>query len=277
LAKWIASPQHPLTTRVMVNRLWQQHFGQGLVRTPNNFGKLGTPPTHPELLDYLASEFIHSGWSIKAMHRLILSSQAYQRASLVDEGHQKLLQLDPDNLFLARQHRRRLSAEELRDTLLSITDELDKSLNSKAIRDINSKRRTLYITCIRSDRTTYQMLFDAADPTAIIDQRTEATVAPQALWLLNHPFVQDRARRLSELIMKQPSAPPSPRGRGVGGEEVTLDNERMHWLTQQLYQRKATSAELTLAKKIIPTEAKASDWEKLCQVLLCSNELYYLD
>ncbi len=261
LAKWIASPQHPLTARVMVNRLWQQHFGHGLVRTPNNFGKLGTPPTHPELLDYLADEFVQSGWSLKAMHRLMLNSQTYQRSSLVDDKHPKLLQLDPDNLYLARQYRRRLSAEELRDTLLAVTWELDKTLGGKAVRDINSKRRTLYITCIRSDRTTYQMLFDAADPTAIIDQRTEATVAPQALWLLNHPFVADRAKNLSELVMKQ----------------SVSNDARMHWLAQRLYQRQASSHELTLSRKIIPADSKADDWEKLCQVLLCANELYYLD
>jgi hypothetical protein len=261
LARWIASPSHPLTARVMVNRLWQHHFGQGLVRTPNNFGKLGTLPTHPELLDYLASEFIQSGWSLKAMHRLILNSQVYQRASLIDGEQEKLLQLDPDNLYLARQHRRRLNAEELRDTLLTVTEQMDKTLGGKAIRDINSKRRTLYITCIRSDRTTYQMLFDVADPTAIIDQRTEATVAPQALWLLNHPFVADRAKRLSELVVKQPSA----------------NDARMHWLAQRLYQRDATSNELSLSRKIIPDASKAADWEKLCQVLLCANELYYLD
>lgn len=263
LARWIASPSHPLTARVMVNRLWQHHFGEGIVRTANNFGKLGTPPSHPELLDYMAGEFIRSGWSIKSMHRLIVTSQAYQRSSLWSDSaeHKMILQHDPDNLTLARQHRRRLTAEELRDSLLAATGELDKTLGGKAIRDLNSKRRTLYVTTIRSDRTTYQSLFDVADPTAIVEKRTEATVAPQSLWLLNHPFVQHRAGVLAEQLSQQ------------AGDT----SAKMHWLCQLLYARPALANELALAKRVVNDPKSKCDWEMLCQVALCANEFIYLD
>ena len=110
LANWVASPENPLTARVMVNRIWQHHFGEGIVRTPNNYGKLGTPPTHPELLDYLAHRFIDSGWSIKAMHRAIMLSATYQQSSIPLPA---TLKADPDNLWLGRMNRRRLESEAL--------------------------------------------------------------------------------------------------------------------------------------------------------------------
>ena len=114
LAKWITSPENPLTARVMVNRIWQHHFGEGIVRTPNNYGKLGTPPTHPDLLDYLALQFIHSGWSIKAMHKAIMLSATYQQSSIPDVA---TLKADPDNLLFGRMNRRRLESEAIRDAL----------------------------------------------------------------------------------------------------------------------------------------------------------------
>jgi hypothetical protein len=263
LARWIADPANPLTARVMANRIWQHHFGWGLVRTPNNFGKLGSAPTHPELLDYLAAELIRSGWSIKALHRLIMTSQAYQRSSLLADPRlrEAHLRLDPDNLLAARQQRRRLSAEEFRDAALAVAGELDPTLGGKAIRDLSTRRRTLYVTAIRSDRSNYQALFDAADPTAIIDQRTESTVAPQALWLLNHPFVLDRARALARRILQVP-----------GGRAA-----RVNWLCERLFCRPATADDLTLAERAVPHPETEAEWERLCQVLLCSNEFMYLD
>jgi hypothetical protein len=258
LARWIADASNPLTARVMVNRIWQHHFGDGLVKTANNFGKLGIPPTHPELLDYLATAFIRSGWSIKAIHRLIMSSETYQRSSLPAESEAKS---DPDNALLSRQNRRRLDAEEFRDAMLGVTKELDPALGGKAIRDLNSKRRTLYVTTIRSDRSNYQALFDAADPTAIVEKRTEATVAPQALWLMNHPFVLDRTRSLAQLVAKQP------------GDRQT----KINWLCEKLFAREATEQDQALALRAVQKPDQAADWEKLCQVLLCSNEFIYVD
>ena len=221
LAHWLASPQNPLTARVMVNRIWQHHFGEGLVRTPNNFGKLGTAPTHPELLDWLAAEFIRSGWSIKAMHRLIVNSATYQRSSTSSSASS-----DPDNLLFARQNRRRFEAESLRDAMLSVSGSLDLKEGGPSIRDLTAPRRTLYITTIRADRATYQMLFDAADPTAIVEKRIESTVAPQALWLLNHPLVLAQARALAARARNAASA----------------DADRVRWLYETLYSHAARRA-----------------------------------
>jgi len=261
LARWIASSRNPLTSRVMINRIWQHHFGEGLVRTANNFGKLGTPPTHPELLDYLALRFVQSGWSIKAMHRLIMTSDAYQRAALVGDGGEKEVKADPENQWLARQNRRRLTAEELRDAMLAVTGELDRNLGGKAIRDLNTRRRTLYVTTIRSDRSNYRALFDAADPTAIVYKRTEATVAPQALWLMNHPFVLDRARALARRVAARPG----------------YLEEKVRWLCEVLFARPAAAADVALARRAVPDPEKAEDWLRYCQVLLCSNEFLFVD
>ena len=160
----------------MVNRIWQHHFGEGIVRTPNNYGKLGTPPTHPELLDYLACQFVESGWSVKAMHRAIMLSAAYQQSSTPDPA---VLKADPDNLLFGRMNRRRLESETLRDSMLTVAGDLDPTLGGPSIRDLSIHRRTLYVMTVRSDRATYQFLFDAADPNVIVEKRLDSTVAPQ--------------------------------------------------------------------------------------------------
>ncbi len=148
LARWMASPENPLTARVMVNRLWQHHLGEGIVRTPNNYGKLGTPPTHPELLDYLATEFVKSGWSMKAMHRAIMLSSTYQQSCVPNP---ETLKADPENQLFGRMNRRRLEAEALRDSLLAVAGKLDRTTGGPAVRDLNTNRRTLYVMTVRSD------------------------------------------------------------------------------------------------------------------------------
>ena len=258
LARWIASPQNPLTARVMVNRIWQHHFGQGLVRTPSNFGKLGEPPTHPELLDYLAAKFIESGWSLKAMHRAIMLSAVYQQSWNASAA----LQADPDNRLFGRMNRRRLEAEAIRDSLLAVTGELDTRLGGPATRDFDSPRRTLYQMTIRSDRSTYRELFDAADSSAIIDTRAVSTVAPQALFLMNHPFVIKRAAALARRVAD--SRPPNS-----GLADATAKIDRLYlWL----YGRPATAEELEIGRRAV-----AGGWEAYCQVLLCSNEFVYVE
>jgi hypothetical protein len=255
LARWIASPANPMTARVMVNRLWQWHFGEGLVRTPSNFGKLGTPPTHPELLDWLATEFVQHGWSIKSMHRLIMLSATYQQSSSNPQSAIANPQSsDPDNLLLARMNRRRLDAEALRDSVLAATGELDPTPAGPAVKDLNSPRRTLYLMTIRSDRTGYRMLFDAADPTAIVDRRTDSTVAPQALFLMNHPFVTARAKRLAEKL-------------------TGPDRSRVDHLYRTLFSRPANEREIAIALQFITDHT----WEQYCHALLCSNEFAYVD
>ena len=261
LAHWIASAENPLTARVMVNRVWQHHFGEGLVRTPNNFGKLGTPPTHPELLDWLATEFVKSGWSVKAMQRAILLSATYQQSSSPTAA---ALQADPGNQLFSRQNRRRLSAEELRDSLLAASGTLDPATGGPSLRELAAPRRTLYVTTIRSDRATYQMLFDGADPTAIVEKRTDSVVAPQALWLLNHPFALAQTKALAERLLR---------------ETPDDDTARIDWLSARLFARPPSAEEKQIALAEIArskTDAAAA-WEQYCQVLLCANEFIYVD
>jgi hypothetical protein len=267
LAEWIAGPTNPLTARVMVNRIWQHHFGEGIVRTPNNYGKLGTPPTHPELLDHLASRFVALGWSVKAMHREIMLSAAYQQSSTADPATAKA---DPDNLLFGRQNRRRLDAEGLRDGLLALSGQLDPSLGGPAVNDLNTPRRTLYVMTVRSDRTTYRNLFDAADAGAIVEQRTDSTVAPQALFLLNNPFALAQTKRLAARALEQPGD----------------DAARIDWLYRALFSRPATPRETEIGQRALARaraatagEATSAElpWESYCQVLLCTNEFMYVD
>ena len=264
LADWVASPDNPLTARVMVNRIWQHHFGQGIVRTPNNYGKLGTPPTHPELLDYLAHRFIDSGWSIKAMHRTIMLSAVYQQSSVPLPA---TLKADPDNLLFGHVNRRRLESEALRDSMLDVGGKLDLAMGGPAIRDLNTLRRTLYVMTIRSDRATYQFLFDAADPNTINEQRIDSTVAPQALFLMNHPFTMAQTKALVARLEKE------------GPKD---DAGRVQWLYQLLYGRQAEKKEIKVGLNALQhARAGMADkelaWEEYCQVLLCANEFIYVD
>ena len=277
LARWIASKENPLTARVMVNRIWQHHFGEGIVRTPNNFGKLGTPPTHPELLDWLAHRFMDSGWSIKAMHRLMMNSAAYQQTAT---GGKK----DPDNLFFARMNGRRLEAEEIRDALLAVTGQIDLTMGGPAINDLNTKRRTLYVMTIRSDKSNYRSLFDAPDAQTMAEKRVDSTVAPQALFLLNSPFALAQANALAERVTKQNTGD---------------DAARVNWLYHLLYGRRPRAKELELGLRSVTwrdelhesqsdrtgtrgarpsnAEARLAAWQRYCQVLLCANEFIFVD
>src|SRR5262249_52082978 len=159
LAQAIASKDNPLTARVMVNRIWQHHFGRGLVSTPSNFGALGERPTHPELLDYLAARFIASGWSIKTLHREILLSAAYQASSHADARNQEL---DPANQYLWRMNRRRLEVEAWRDAMLAVSDSLDETVGgpSNELALPENHRRTLYAVVSRHDLDWLLRLFD---------------------------------------------------------------------------------------------------------------------
>lgn len=260
LARWIASPQHPLTARVMVNRIWQHHFGRGIVATTNNFGKLGTPPSHPELLDWLAHRFMDNGWSIKSMHRLVCTSSAYQQASIPGET---TLRLDPDNAFFTRQHRIKLTAEELRDTLLVAGGNLDRTVGGISVKDLQVPRRTLYFTAVRSDRSSFRMLFDGADPNTVVEARNDSVVAPQALWLLNHPFALEQASKLAQRLPVESKQDPA---KGVT------------WLYHELFFRAPSPAEVNLAVQLIGgDQTTPASWETLCHALMCSNEFLFVD
>jgi hypothetical protein len=258
LAKWLASADNPLTARVMVNRLWQHHFGEGIVRTPSNFGKLGERPTHPELLDWLADQFVRSGWSMKTMHRLMMLSAAYQQAS---ESDAETLKADPDNRLFGHMNRHRLEAEAVRDSLLAASGRLDPSLGGAATRDFNSPRRTLYQLTVRSDRSGFGPLFDAADPTAPADHRNVSTVAPQALFLMNHPFAKEQAKALARRIMA----------------EKGNDAEKIGRTYVLLYGRPPTEEEVKIGLGLLGPAANEAGWVEYCQVLLCANEFVYID
>jgi hypothetical protein len=232
------------------------------VRTENNFGKLGTPPTHPELLDWLAGEFVRSGWSVKHIQRLIVTSATYQRASALPKDQFKEASLrDPENRLLSYFPRRRLTAEQLRDAMLTVTGELDRTPGGKSTRNLEAPRRTLYITTIRSNRSDFKALFDGADSTGIVEQRTESTVAPQALWLMNHPFVVARAKALAARVAAQP-----------GDRDA-----RLHWLYQRLFGVAPAEADRALAARAIAEGTTPQAWELFCQALLCSNQFVYVD
>ena len=193
LAQTIASAENPLTARVMVNRIWQHHFGSGLVRTPSDFGLRAEAPTHPELLDWLARRFIDSGWSVKAMHRLILSSAVYQQAS----ANEAAVHRDPDNRLLARFPRQRLEFEQLRDALLAVSGDLDRTMGGKPAGAFASKRRTIYGLVDRQFLAGTYRVFDFANPDLHVAQRSATTVPQQALFFLNHAFVAARAKALA--------------------------------------------------------------------------------
>ena len=209
LAQWLTRPDHPLTARVMVNRLWQYHFGCGLVKTPNDFGVRGLPPTHPDLLDHLATEFLRSGWSTKAMHRLIMLSATYRQASEIDHSlSSSATGVDTGNLY-THFARRRLSAEEIRDSILTVSGELDPEPAKEhpfpspitwgfsqhgpfsAVYDNN--KRSVYLMTQRLKRHPFLALFDGPDTNASTADRLGTTVPTQALYFLNDPFVHQKA------------------------------------------------------------------------------------
>jgi hypothetical protein len=262
LAAWIASPKNPLTARVIVNRVWQWHFGEGLVRTPSNFGLLSEPPTHPELLDWLASRFIEDGWSLKKLHRRIMLSATYRQASRVSR---EAFDRDPENRFNGRFPSRRLEAEAIRDAILAVNGQLDRTVGGPAGDDFTIRRRSLYVQTARWQRDSYANLFDAANPDSSTEKRVTSTVSPQALLLLNHPWMQDQARHFAERLVRE-----VPAG----------DAARIERAYQLLFARKPKDVELNVAQTILqgadPAVANAG-WLDLAHVLLCSNEFIYVD
>jgi hypothetical protein len=227
LAEWIASEENPLTARVMVNRIWQHHFGEGIVRTTSNFGKTGQPPSHPELLDWLATEFVRSGWSVKHMHRLMLTSEAYKRSS--DDSEQGLAK-DQENRLFWRAPRQRLEAEILRDSILSVAGTLDLDVGGEAVRpyinpdliqsstgrrwdgsdigDPETWRRSVYVFQKRSIRYPMFEAFDQPDMVGHCAARTESTVAPQALLLMNNAAIFRQAKFFAQRLLLEAGAEP---------------------------------------------------------------------
>ncbi len=262
LADWLIRPENPLTARVMVNRIWQHHFGEGLVRTPNDFGERGERPTHPELLDELAARFVESGWSVKAMHRLIMLSAVYQQSSSASPA---TLSTDPDNRLFGRMNRRRLDAESIRDSLLSVSGRLDVASGGPPFTDLAVPRRTLYLMSARTGANTSEFgrLFDRADPSLIVAQRGQSVVAPQALFFLNDPFVSGIAKDLAARVSYEAPANAEARIR------------RLYLLALG---RQPTKAEIDLGEKqLAPVAGGPDPLVRYCLLILCTNEFLYID
>ena len=217
LAQWLTRPDNPLTARVMANRIWQYHFGRGLVKTPNDFGVRGLPPTHPELLDHLATQFIRSDWSVKAMHRLMMLSATYQEESVAAADLTDRSDPTDRSDYYAEFPRRRLSAEEIRDAILMVSGELDSTPAREhpfpspigwgytqhgpfsAVYDHN--QRSVYLMTQRLKRHPFLALFDGADPNATTAERLGTTVPTQALFFLNDPFIHTKAEKWAARLL----------------------------------------------------------------------------
>ncbi len=257
LAEAIANPVNPLTARVIVNRVWQQHFGYGLVRTASNFGTQGDHPSHPELLDYLAARFVREGWSLKKLHREIMETAVY---ALSDEPSERNFAEDPDNRLLWRYNRRRLDAEALRDSILYVSGKLDLKAGGPALRlDKENNRRTAYAYISRRQLDPMLALFDFPNPNSTSEQRLQTTVPLQKLFFMNSPFVMEQSAALAERVASE--AP--------GVEQRIAATYRL------ILQRDPTPEERRLAREFLAGDAVA--WPRFAQVLLSSNEFTYLN
>jgi len=285
LARWITRPDNPLTARVLVNRIWGWHFGRGLVATTDNFGQLGERPSHPELLDWLAWWLMDNGWSVKKLNRLILNSATYQMHS---QPSAAALVKDEDNRLCSRAPLRRLEAEPLRDGLLAISGLLDESLNgyvwtfenyqlvfdhtSQDATTYQSDRRGIYLPVIRNHVYDLFELFDFPDPAAVTGSRTRSVIPPQALYLMNSPLVLRATERMANNVLQEAELEPL---------------QRVDWLYQRLFQRRATEEECAGALGFVERFSRSDEggngqddeqqaWQALCQAMVMASEFIYL-
>ncbi len=268
LAEWITNKNNPLLARVLVNRVWQYHFGQGLVATPSDFGFNGGRPSHPELLDWLAEQFIASGYRMKALHRLIVTSNTYRQSSA---ARADAMSVDADKRLLWRKSPIRLDAESIRDAMLVTADRLDPSVGGQGYRDLQHKfykgshfyesihesehmrRRTIYRFAPRGGQNLFLSTFDCPDPSATSPRRAVTTTPLQALALLNNSLVFEMADHFTSRIRK------------AVGRDVTAQARLAYELA---YGRDATSDEVELCRQFI----ESNDLPALCRVLFNSNE-----
>ncbi|MGZ0167425.1 MAG: PSD1 and planctomycete cytochrome C domain-containing protein [Planctomycetales bacterium] len=276
LAEWLTQPGHPLTARVMVNRIWLHLFGQGIVRTPDDFGVYGERPTHPQLLDHLANRFVENRWSVKQLIRSIVLSRTYQLSS---DASEKTIKADGENLLAGRHNRRRLDAESLRDSMLAVSGQLNLEPADGSIirhRDIlvnlagnlhqPSNHRSVYLCYLRSSLHPELAAFDVPDFTTVTGQRDVSTIPGQALHLFNNPFVIEQAEHFALSLM----------------EESTDDSTRVRSAFRRALNREPNPNELNEAIEFLrstKTELKSDNnvWSSLCQALLATNEFRYID
>ena len=286
LAEWIADPANPLTARVIVNRIWHHHFGSGIVKTTNDFGVRGAPPTHPKLLDFLANEFIANGWSIKHLHRLIMQSQTYQRSSQTQAGNHAI---DPNNDFLWRANRRRLDAEQLRDSILQFAGILDKEPGARHpfphrltyffrqhepfVGNYETNQRTIYQMRQRIKKNDYLDLFDGPDGNLPFARRRETTTTLQALFFMNSEFMHEHSKLIAQRFYSAGKAEDEIAselystlfGRTPSATELTTTNHLIDQLESQL------AADKTVANS--PTDV----WSAYVRAMLASNEFLFVD
>jgi hypothetical protein len=278
LADWLTRPENPLTSRVLVNRLWQHHFGRGLVATPSDFGTMGSEPTHPELLDWLATELVGRGWSLKAIHRLMVTSAAYRQSSHASPG---AVAADPENQFLTRHRRTRLDGEAIRDALLAVSGRLSPTIGGPPIfpelpaelTRLSSKgsvwpvsataeersRRSLYVFIRRNLRYPFFEAFDRPDTNASCPSRSVTTIAPQALTLLNSRLSHDAAGALAERVERE------------AGPEL---ESRVGHAFRLVYSRDPVDDERRLAREFLARDPSIAHF---CLALINANEFVYID
>jgi hypothetical protein len=285
-AEWLTQPDHPLTARVLVNRLWLHHFGAGLVATPDNFGHAGTPPSHPNLLDWLATEFVARGWSLKALHRLMVTSSTYRQASTIDPvAHAAAKQLDPENRLLWRQRLRRLEAEVLRDAILSVSGTLHPQMFGPPVPmqrqadgevttsyDPAGRRRSIYLQVRRSQPLTLLQVFDQPVMETNCTHRATSTVASQALTLLNSDFLLRQAEAFAARLLREDPAAPAAHAVQVALARPATAAERAELAA---FLESQTTHYLQAAST--PQEARQRALADLCQIVLSSNEFAYVD
>jgi len=284
LADWIASEKNPLTSRVLVNRVWLHHFGRGIVGTPDNFGRLGERPTHPELLDYLSRRLVDGGWSLKKLHRLIMLSATYQMSS---DPSAVAAAVDPENRLLWRMNRNRLEAEAIRDAILVSSGQLDGKPGGTMLTrvsglagkefgvDYNSNRRSVYLPVVRGVVYDMFLVFDFADPHVVNGRRDTTTVAPQALLMMNSPYLVEQSGKFADLLLALPTADDAQRvetayQRALNRQAKTDERDRaMAFLSDY---------EAALAPTIEdPEKRRRAAWSSFCQALYASSEFRYVD
>jgi hypothetical protein len=278
LARWLVRPDHPLTARVLVNRLWQHHFGRGIVATPSDFGTMGAEPSHPELLDWLATELVARGWSLKAMHRLMVNSATYRQSSRANPA---AMAADPDNTLLWRHDRQRLDGEAIRDSLLAVSGQLNPAMGGPCIfpelpaelsklsgkgvawpvsdHAADRRRRSLYVFVRRNLRYPFFEAFDRPDTNASCPSRAVTTIAPQALTLLNSQLASDAARALADRVRRE------------AGPDRGAQVERAYRL---VLARPPDREERRLAEAFL---RDGPELVSFCRALLNTNEFLYID
>jgi hypothetical protein len=304
LAQWLTKPDHPLTSRVMVNRVWQHHFGRGIVGTPSDFGDMGQQPTHPELLDWLATEFVKRGWSIKAMHRLMVTSATYRQSSKVSAA---ALKADPENKLLAHMTRRRLEGEALRDAMLQVSGKLNVKMGGPGIfpelptemavprggwpvtaDPLERDRRSIYVFAKRNLRFPLFGAFDAPDGNESCARRHVSISAPQALMLLNSKITLDWARAFAGRVLSE-VGPDAAKvvdgiyrvalGRSPSSKELALASDFLRRETKHLQERLAGNQAVLgpLGAPADTDRAFGGAVVDLCHVILNLNEFAYVD